>query len=159
MKNIKGCLLHNSDDWQTPKSIYDPLMELGFIDCFPFKADYDELKNNYNKQKLFINPPFSKMTQIVDWLLEQIQRYNEILILIPSRTDTKYFHKLIRQSTHFAKIYFIEGRLHFNESNTAAPFPTMLLHYSRKPSWSLGLPFYYCVNENEFIEMMKRLYE
>ena len=45
-------------------------------------------------------------------------------MLIPSRTETKYFHKLME---HNPKILFFKGRLHFNESKNSAPFPSCLI--------------------------------
>ena len=46
------------------------------------------------------------------------------MLLIPSRTETKYFHLLM---AHNAKLLFFKGRLHFNESKNSAPFPSVLV--------------------------------
>ena len=43
-----------------------------------------------------------------------------MILLIPARTDTKYFRKLV---DYGVDIMFITGRLHFNGSNSA-PFPS-----------------------------------
>lgn len=63
-----------------------------------------------------------------DWINYGIRQhwYNhcEVLFLIPARTDTKYFHELLSYSPD---IYFIKGRLHYNDSKTGAPFPSILL--------------------------------
>ena len=132
-KNIKACLSSNTDDWKTPKKIYDQFIETGYIDCFPYKAQYDEFKKEYREQKLFVNPPFSKMKQVADWVWHQhIDNKCLVALLIPARTDTKYFHKLLKLQP---EIVFIEGRLHDNESNSA-PFPTILLIFQK------GLPMY-----------------
>ena len=48
----------------------------------------------------------------------------EVWLLMPSRTDTKYFKKL---ADFRCFIWFFTGRLHFNESKNSAPFPTMLV--------------------------------
>ena len=53
-------------------------------------------------------------------------------MLIPARTDTRYFHDYIY---HKAKIRFIKGRLKFvdmdnndpNKKMSPAPFPSMLI--------------------------------
>jgi hypothetical protein len=45
-------------------------------------------------------------------------------MLIPARTDTAYFHDYIYQKH---AVRFIRGRLHFNESKNAAPFPSMVV--------------------------------
>ena len=48
-----------------------------------------------------------------------------VVMLIPARTDTKYFHEFIY---HKAKeIRFIKGRLKFGDSKNSAPFPIMII--------------------------------
>lgn len=47
-----------------------------------------------------------------------------VVMLIPARTDTAYFHDYIYKKH---EIRFIRGRLHFNESKAAAPFPSMIV--------------------------------
>jgi site-specific DNA-methyltransferase (adenine-specific) len=50
-------------------------------------------------------------------------------MLIPARTDTAYFHDYIY---HKAKeVRFIRGRLHFNEAENAAPFPSMVVIFEQ----------------------------
>lgn len=151
MKNIKGCLLHNSDDWKTPKKLYDPLIELGFLDCFPYKATYNELENNYSHKKLFVNPPFSKLKDVSKWIVKQLDNRNEIILLIPSRTDTTYFHDLLRYNPH---IYFFKGRFKFSESKSA-PFPTIIMYFNTIPIVNSIFPFYSSVCIEEFIKEIK----
>nr|DAP06890.1 MAG TPA: DNA N-6-adenine-methyltransferase [Caudoviricetes sp.] len=45
-------------------------------------------------------------------------------MLIPARTDTKYFHDYI---LHRAEVRFVRGRLKFGGASTGAPFPSMLV--------------------------------
>lgn len=56
-----------------------------------------------------------------------------IVLLVPARTDTTYFHDYIYGK---AEIRFIRGRLKFEDENGAAmnpaPFPSMVVIY-RKP--------------------------
>lgn len=77
---------------------------------------------------LFINPPYSNVKAWIDYAMEHIKRHpdNHCIILIPSRTDTKYFHEMMA-SNYDMGIYFFKGRLHFNESKDAAPFPSCLI--------------------------------
>lgn len=53
-----------------------------------------------------------------------------IVMLIPARTDTSYFHDYIYGK---AEIHFIRGRLKFEDENGAAmnpaPFPSMVVIY------------------------------
>tara|TARA_R100000700_G_C3127443_1_gene113994 strand:- start:234 stop:428 length:195 start_codon:yes stop_codon:yes gene_type:complete len=45
--------------------------------------------------------------------------------LIPSRTDTKYWHEFIFPNAH--KIMFIKGRLKFGGHQNSAPFPSAIV--------------------------------
>ena len=45
-------------------------------------------------------------------------------MLIPARTDTRWFHDYIY---HKAEIRFIRGRLKFNDGKSPAPFPSMVV--------------------------------
>lgn len=45
-------------------------------------------------------------------------------MLIPARTDTKYFHDYI---LHRSEVRFISGRLKFGEAKNSAPFPSMIV--------------------------------
>lgn len=47
-----------------------------------------------------------------------------VVMLIPARTDTRYFHDYIM---HRAEVRFVRGRLKFGGSDTGAPFPSMLV--------------------------------
>ena len=56
-----------------------------------------------------------------------------IVLLIPARTDTSYFHDYIYGK---AEIRFIRGRLRFTDedgnSANSAPFPSMVVIYNGK---------------------------
>lgn len=75
---------------------------------------------------VFCNPPYGRA--IKDWIVkayEEAQKPNTIVVLlIPARTDTTYFHDYIYQKH---EIRFIRGRLKFGDSKNAAPFPSMLV--------------------------------
>lgn len=128
--NIKGCLSKKSDDWKTPENIYYYFVKYnGMKDCFKYKSDYDEFKKNYDHENLYVNPPFSKMNKVADWIEKQYkENYCNIYLLIPARTDTRYFHKLLKLKP---QIVFIKGRLRYNESKPA-PFPTILMIFDHK---------------------------
>ena len=125
MKDIKGCLSHITDDWCTPSQLYDAFMDHGFIDPCPLKATFDGLQKDYYGKNLFVNPPFSQLSTWVDWCLKQVENNCNVWLLMPSRTDTKYFVKML---VFHPTIVFIEGRLHFNDTKSVAPFPTLLVN-------------------------------
>lgn len=122
---LKGLFSRASDDWKTPGNLYRAFMEAGFIDPCPYQATEDGLKTIYEDKKLFINPPFSKMSDWIDYAIRCWCNECAIALLIPARTDTRYFHKILQLNPD---IYFIKGRLHYNESEKKnAPFPSVLI--------------------------------
>lgn len=109
-----------SDNWKTPADIYNFYIDaLGMFDPCPFKSNFDGLEIEW-KEKNFVNPPYSKISKFVDKGIEEHKKGKDVCFLIPARTDTKYFRKLV---DYGCTIEFITGRLHFNNSNSA-PFPS-----------------------------------
>lgn len=149
--NLKGCYSHESDNWKTPKKLYEAFMNKGYIDCFKYQSHEDELLNNYDGKKLFINPPYSKMKYVTKWIIEQLKRKNCIFLLIPARTDTVYFHELLKYNP---TIYFIKGRLKFNDGLTPAPFSSIIMSFISPYLGYLWyqIPTYKSVSTEEFIE-------
>ena len=128
MRNKEVMFSHNTDDWRTPSNIIESMKQHGFIDTFNYKCEglYDEFANKYYYKKLYCNPPYSKLKEVVEWLKIQIENNCEVLLNIPSRTDTKYFHELLKLNP---LIYFVKGRLKFGEyQKSSAPFPSLLIY-------------------------------
>lgn len=83
---------------------------------------------------VFCNPPYGR--EIGKWVrkaYEEAQRGTTIVLLIPSRTDTSYFHDFIYGK---AEIRFVRGRLKFTDDDgqefDPAPFPSMVVIYNGK---------------------------
>lgn len=129
---INACLSKKSDNWRTPKKLYDFMInDLKCVDLAPYQENVirDTLIEEWNYRRIFLNPPYSKNKEFINKAIETIEKYNnEIYLLIPSRTDTKYFSALFH---HFEYIVFIKGRLHFNDSKDSAPFPSMFVKLSK----------------------------
>ena len=74
---------------------------------------------------MFCNPPYSKIS---DWCAKAFYETKKdntlVVLLIPSRTDTRYFHDYIYGR---AEIRFVKGRLKFGDSKNSAPFPSMIV--------------------------------
>lgn len=51
-----------------------------------------------------------------------------VVMLLPARTDTKWFHEYCYGK---AEIRFIKGRLKFGDGKNSAPFPSMLVIYRK----------------------------
>ena len=145
MANIQACLSSKTDNWATPQYFFDNLNEEFHFTLDPcaneenhkcdlfYTKEQDGLTKDWGGHVVFCNPPYGK--EIADWVrysYEQSQKPNTtVVMLIPARTDTRYFHDYIYGK---AEIRFIKGRLKFGESTTAAPFPSMAVVY-RKSNW------------------------
>ena len=66
------------------------------------------------------------MGEVSNWVIKQVNLNNEVWLLIPARTDTKYFRRLVDEFGEKMAIIFITGRLKYNDQGSA-PFPTMLI--------------------------------
>lgn len=76
-------------------------------------------------ERVFCNPPYSQIGEWVEKAFYESHKDNTIaVLLIPARTDTKYFHNFIY---HRSEIRMVKGRLHFSNSKGAAPFPSMIV--------------------------------
>lgn len=111
-----------SDNWSTPDKLYKSYILNNYFDPCPLNSKFDGLKIEW-KQKNFVNPPYSKIKEFVLKSIEEHKKGREVILLIPARTDTLYFRKLV---DYGVTITFITGRLHFNISNSA-PFPSCLI--------------------------------
>lgn len=140
--NTKGIFSHKSDEWSTPTGFYEELnKEFDFTldPCANFenhKCDKyytlqdDGLRQNWEGQTVFVNPPYSNIKVWAKKCYEESKKDNTIIVLLmPSRTDTKYFHEYIYKK---AELRFIKGRLKFGNSKNSAPFPSMLAIYNNK---------------------------
>ena len=81
----------------------------------------------------YVNPPYTR-GQIGYWVEkchQQFKRGIDVVMLIPSYTDTKYFHNFIYGQ---AELRFIKGRLAFKGyEGKPASFPSMLVVFKGVP--------------------------
>ena len=76
-------------------------------------------------ERVFCNPPYGK--EISKWIEKAFienKRGTMVVLLLPARTDTRWFHDFIYKKH---EIRFIRGRLKFNDGKQAAPFPSMVV--------------------------------
>jgi DNA N-6-adenine-methyltransferase (Dam) len=123
-------------DWQTPQAVYDALnAEFGFThDPCPAVTDdgwrMDGLSSDWGAVN-FCNPPYG--TEIGKWVKKAHQEWRKgrtCVLLIPSRTDTQWWHRYVMEAT---EIRFIEGRLKFGNATTSAPFPSAIVVFQATP--------------------------
>lgn len=148
----KSLFTSNSDEWSTPQEFFDLLDEkyqfVFDLACSPdncktrdgFTVEDDALDQNWalityetNGGWLWLNPPYSKISEFVDKAWDQMTLGAKIVMLIPARTDTKYFHNFIYKQAGVS-IEFIKGRLKFGGSKNSAPFPSMLVIFDKDAS-------------------------
>ena len=129
-----------NDVWETPQAFFDKLNEE-----FHFTLDAcalpqnakcglyftpleDGLIQDWGGHCVFCNPPYGR--KIATWVekcyLESRKENTKVVMLLPARTDTVYFHKYIYQKS---EIRFIKGRLKFGNASNSAPFPSMVVIY------------------------------
>lgn len=121
-------------DYATPKALYEQLdSEFHFTDdpC-PYDTttraiygEHDGLARPWGGVT-YVNPPYGKQA-IVAWVkraYEEWQQGKTVVLLIPSRTDTKWWHQYCMKAT---EIRFVKGRLHFNDGPHPAPFPSAIV--------------------------------
>lgn len=122
-----------SPHWATQKALYEELnseFRFDFDPCPLYESEVDgadPMVTPWKGRRVFCNPPYNK--GIIPFLL-RAREADVAVFLLPSRTDTKWFHDLILP---FAKeIRFVKGRLKFGESKKDAPFPSMIVIYESK---------------------------
>ncbi len=114
------------DNWKTPKAFYQALhAEFGFdFDPCPPNPRFDGLAVEWGMSN-YVNPPYGNVIGL--WLAkakEQQAKGKLSVFLIPSRTDTKWWHEYAMTAT---EIRFIKGSLKFDDQKNCAPFPSALL--------------------------------
>jgi len=124
MKN-KALFTSHKQDWKTPKGVYQTLdAEFGFdYDPCPEKPDKDGLTTEWGDIN-FVNPPYNEISKWIKKGFEEYQKGKVVVFLIPSRTDTIWWHEYCMKAT---EIRFIKGRLSFNDDGGRATFPSAIV--------------------------------
>ncbi len=124
--------------WETPQDFFDELNNE-----FHFTLDVCAVPENAKCEKFYTpdddglsqpwdgtvwcNPPYGR--EIGKWVLTASiasgARGTTVVMLLPARTDTRWFHDYIYQKER-VEIRFLRGRLKFGNSKNSAPFPSML---------------------------------
>lgn len=110
------------DDWETPQDFFDMLNEeFNFTLDAASNSLNHKCKKYYTKENdglsqpwdysTFCNPPYGR--EIGKWVKKAYEESllgKTIVMLLPARTDTKWFHDYILNNS---EIRFIKGRLKF----------------------------------------------
>ncbi len=143
----------NSDEWQTPPDLYKRLDETFHFELDPcttidnplhtklhYIKEMDGLRCSWHNLSTFVNPPYSQIKKWVNKVLIELQqRVNSqsniesvkpIVMLVPARTDTQWFHSIT--TSNWAHVVFLKGRLKFVGAQNSAPFPSSLIIFSKE---------------------------
>ena len=125
-------------EWSTPEGFYEELdKEYGFTldpcadsenaKCARYYTKEDDgLSKSWGGERVFCNPPYGR--DIKHWVKkayeESLKPDTLVVMLIPSRTDTVYWHDYVMRAREVA---FVRGRLKFGGSPNPAPFPSAVV--------------------------------
>lgn len=136
-----------NDEWLTPLEILKPLGVFDLDPCAPVVRPWDTAKRHYTKfddglnkprepitTRVWLNPPFG--SQWPKWLLRWGVEHGNTIALIPARTETRQFFKMVWDCEGADAICFLRKRPHFHfVDGTRAPFnsgaPICLIAYGK----------------------------
>ena len=133
-----------TDQWATPQDFFDKLNEEFHFTLDPcadefnhkcekyFTKEQNGLIQSWEGETVFCNPPYgNKETGL--WTkkcYEESRKPNTtVVLLIPARADRISFHEYIYGK---AEIRFIKGGLKFGDGKNTAPFPSMVVVFSKE---------------------------
>jgi len=146
-----------SGEWRTPINLYKSLDEehhftvdaaatpenalnhfyftTGTLQCGIYIVSRSCLDHPWTGETVYMNPPYGR--QIYKFMHKAYKEAAlngvKIVALIPSRTDTAWFHDYVLTpmlAGYPVEISFYRGRLKFSGHTTGAPFPSALVIYN-----------------------------
>lgn len=137
--NTKLMFSSGTDLWETPQTFFenvDRVYHFTLDVCALLEnakcPDYYTPEDNGLEQPwtgvCWCNPPYGR--EIGSWVAKAAQAAQEgatVVMLLPARTDTAWFHTYIYGR---ASVQFLRGRLRFGQARHSAPFPSMLVVFS-----------------------------
>lgn len=133
------------DAWQTPEEVLALVREVAPIDLDPCTSEDNptgakhfitEAQNGLQgfwpgAGLVYVNAPYSRMRDWAERVGQASGPRREIIALVPARTDTRWWHRLVTYRPH--AICFWQGRIKFNRPgggpSQSAPFPSALLYW------------------------------
>lgn len=143
----KGLFSSDNPCWGTPQELFraldgefhfglDAAATASNAKCSSFfSPEVDGLAQNWDVGAgVFCNPPYGR--EIGRWVQKAYQEFQggvePIVLLLPARTDTRWFHDFIYGK---AELRFLRGRVRFTDESgrpgEPAPFPSMIAIYRR----------------------------
>lgn len=127
-----------TDNWATPQDFFDKLnAEFHFdLDVCADESNH-KCDTYYTKEQdglsqpwtgtVWCNPLYGR--EIGSWVRRALFASvagATVVMLIPARTDTRWFHDYIYKRDN-VEVRFIKGRLKFGNGKNSAPFPSMVV--------------------------------
>lgn len=139
-----GLLASGDMSWQTPDNVLERVRKLGTIALDPctnagnpvgaarFYTPKDfGLSQSWATDArgglIYVNPPYGR--ELPEWIakcVEEARNGAELVALVPSRTDTRWFDAALGTCHALA---FWRGRLKFRGAKDCAPFPSALFYW------------------------------
>lgn len=117
-------------DWRTPRDLMAAILRRwpNLVDVSDRQGGrFDALKDPWPAY-CYLNPPYG--STIGSWTQKAAAIGNSgfvVVALLPARTDTVWCQRDVFGRAD--AVYFIKGRLRFDDCAVGAPFPSMLAHY------------------------------
>lgn len=144
----QAAFLSTREDWSTPQAFFDHLHARYHFTldaaaspenakCADYFTEEDDALTKRWRGVVFCNPPYGP--GIGKWVAKA--RYEAgkgatVVLLIPTRTDTSWWHDHVMKARH---IVLIRGRMRFGGSPVNAPFPSCLVVFTPGQH---GFPFF-----------------
>ena len=144
----KGCGFNRprSDYWGTPVKLKEQLArhtKLKFSDFdpapYPKPPSFDGLRHLWHHgegETIFVNPPFSGMSDWIVKIIAEASRGNSILALLPHQSDRAWYESVLNAAK---SVVFIRGKVNYINLLTGtsprggAPFPVFAVHFANGP--------------------------
>ena len=134
-----------ADEWATPDAFFDALhAEFHFtLDAAASEENHktpdyltiedDALTYSWTLNRaVWLNPPYSKCREFIAKAAEEARKGVTVVCLVPSRTDTRWWHDYVwdvatNSPRPCVEIRFVKGRLKFGGATQGAPFPSVVI--------------------------------
>lgn len=139
-----GLFSSASNDWETPLDVFEALNTEFHFTLDPCATDENHkcrryytkeqngLTKSWNGERVYCNPPYGR--EIAAWVKKSYEESRSpdttVVMLVPARTDTRWFHDYIYGR---AEVRFLRGRIRFLKQGKpmkAAPFPSMIVVFN-----------------------------
>ena len=140
-----AALMSGRDDWETPQALFDKLDAVHHFTLDPcsthenakcakhytrenakcakhYTREDDGLAQSWAGEVVFCNPPYGR--NIGAWVRKCAEESTRarVVLLIPARTDTRYFHDYIYRKPD-VQVDFLRGRLKFERGGWPSTRP------------------------------------